>query len=216
MFHEMTHEWWGNKITAEDWADFWIHEGIGTYSEALYLLEKTGMSGYHEHMANKKKQIQNDSPILTNRPATSSETYSSDVYYKGGYFMHSLRYALGDSLFFQTIYQFANDSSFTYENCAKTQDYLDLVNKNSKHDYSPFFKMFLETTELPNVIMDSVGLDKWNVSIPNINFDLPIDLEINGQINRKYIGKTPILIESGSRIIVDPQKWYLLAGDFTE
>ena len=42
MLHEMTHEWWGNKVTAKDWEDFWIHEGIGTYTEALYLLDKVG------------------------------------------------------------------------------------------------------------------------------------------------------------------------------
>jgi aminopeptidase N len=28
MHHEFGHEWWGNKVTAKDWADYWIHEGI--------------------------------------------------------------------------------------------------------------------------------------------------------------------------------------------
>ena len=28
--HELAHEWWANLVTARDWADFWIHEGIGT------------------------------------------------------------------------------------------------------------------------------------------------------------------------------------------
>ena len=39
LLHELAHEWWGNKITVGDWADFWIHEGFATYSEAVYVLD---------------------------------------------------------------------------------------------------------------------------------------------------------------------------------
>ena len=35
MHHEFGHEWWGNKVTAKDWADYWIHEGISTFGDAL-------------------------------------------------------------------------------------------------------------------------------------------------------------------------------------
>ncbi|GIT32355.1 MAG: hypothetical protein Ct9H300mP2_4340 [Candidatus Neomarinimicrobiota bacterium] len=35
----MGHEWWGNYLSASDWADFWIHEGFVVYAEAIYLEE---------------------------------------------------------------------------------------------------------------------------------------------------------------------------------
>jgi len=214
MLHEMTHEWWGNKVTVNDWADFWIHEGIGTYSEALYLLEKIGEKGYHDHLSNMKYSIKNESPILKPKNSDSHETYSADLYYKGAYFMHSLRYALRDSVFFSTLYQFATDSVYTYQNLVETRDFLSLVNQNSGKDFTGFFKLYLETTDLPDVKIDSLGQRKWNVSIPNIDFELPMELKVDGLLTRKYLSKNITQIESADTIIVDPQNWYLHAKDF--
>ena len=42
LFHELGHEWWGNFLSVADWSDFWIHEGICTYSEVMYVEEKFG------------------------------------------------------------------------------------------------------------------------------------------------------------------------------
>jgi len=214
MLHEMTHEWWGNKVTVRDWADFWIHEGIGTYCEALYVLDKTGEVGYHEHMEEKGKTITNEVPIIPKRLATSEESYTPDIYYKGCYFMHSLRFALGDSIFFKTLYKFATDSVYTYQNLVETKDFLELVNINSGKDYSSFFTFYLETTDLLNVVVDSVALGQWEISIPNIEFELPMELEINGELQKVILGNKPVLLQSESEIGVDPKRWYLHKVDF--
>ena len=42
LLHEVAHEWWGNKITVADWADFWIQEGFATYAEAVYVNDTLG------------------------------------------------------------------------------------------------------------------------------------------------------------------------------
>jgi len=214
LLHEMTHEWWGNKVTAGDWADFWIHEGIGTYSEALYLLDKLGEGSYHDHLAGKKRRIRNSSPILIERPADSYEAYSGDIYYKGAYFMHSLRYALGDNLFFPLLFQFANDSAYTHQNQVITDDFLDLVNRNSGQDFTPFFDLFLKTTKLPDVVVDSLGNGQWTAYVPNIDFELPMEFEVDGELRRVTIGPEKITIDADSAIIVDPNKWYLHQSDF--
>ena len=128
--------------------------------------------------------------------------------------MNSLRFALADSIFFPTLLQFSTDSSYTYKNRVNTTDLLNLVNKNTGEDYTPFFKLFLETTNLPNVVVDSLGYGQWQVSVPNIDFNLAMELEIDGVLTRTNIGQKPLLIESESRIIVDPNKWYLHKSDF--
>jgi aminopeptidase N len=216
MLHEMAHEWWGNKVTVDDWADFWIHEGIGTYSEALYILDKLGEGAYHDYMARKKKRIRNRSPILIERQASSYEAYSGDIYYKGAYFMHSLRYALDDSLFFAILFQFANDSVYTYQNQVITEDFLDLVNEKSGQDYVPFFNFFLKTTNLPNIVVDSLGNGQWTLSVPNIDFELPMEFEIEGELRRIIVGPEKVLIDADSAIVVDPRKWYLHRSDFSD
>jgi len=214
MLHEMTHEWWGNKVTVKDWADFWIHEGIGTYSEALYLLDKLGEEGYHYHMSGKKRGIKNKSPILKSQNAVSSEAYIGDIYTKGAYFMHSLRYLLGDSIFFPTLYQFVNDPAYTYNNLVDTKDFLNLVNENSGKDFADFFDFYLKTNDLLDVNIDSLSNNKWRISIPNINFELPVEIMVDGTINKYMMGCRPIEIKADSNVLVDPRGWFLHQKDF--
>jgi aminopeptidase N len=214
MLHEMAHEWWGNKVSVRDWADFWIHEGIGTYSEALYLRHKLGEEGYHNHIANIKRKITNESPILKRKNTNSSSSYSGDIYNKGAYFMHSLRYMIGDSLFFPILYQFANDTNYTYYNFATTEDFLSLVNKNTDDDYSAFFKMYLETNDLPNVVIDSIGDNRWSISLENTEVILPMDILTDEKLIKVIVSENPIEIISNSRIVVDPKNWYLHKKDF--
>jgi hypothetical protein len=35
FWHETAHEWWGNSVTCNDMADFWIHESFASYAEVL-------------------------------------------------------------------------------------------------------------------------------------------------------------------------------------
>ena len=215
MLHEMSHEWWGNKVTVADWADFWIHEGIGTYTEALYLLDKIGEKAYHQHMAGKRSAISNETPIMPQRPALSNKAYTRDIYYKGAYFMHSLRYILGDSLLFPILHEFATDSATTYKNQVTTADFLDLVNKRSARDLSPFFHFYLETTDLLAIVIDSLDAAQWDVSIPNIDFQLPVEVEVDGERQRLTLSSSPTRITADS-IAIDPQKWYLHKNDFVD
>ena len=98
----------------------------------------------------------------------------------------------------------------------ETSDFLKLVNKNSGKDFTPFFNFYLETTNLLDVAVDSVSLGEWKISVHNIDFDLPMELEINSEIQRITLGKEPVFVESDSKIIVDPNRWYLHASDFLE
>lgn len=214
MLHEMGHEWWGNKVTCADWADFWLHEGIDTYAEALYVLKKTNEDGYHEHMAGIKAKIKNNSPILAKRPATSTDSYTSDIYNKGAYMMHSLRYIVGDTILFNTLYEFMNDSNFTYTKNAVSEDFITMIEKNSHRELDDFFHLYLSTLDMLNIKVDSVGNNQWNVSFSNIDFELPVEINIDGELVRQTVSKKAVPIESKNRIIVDPRNWYLHKGDF--
>jgi aminopeptidase N len=35
--HEFAHEWFGNQLTNGDWDDMWLHEGLGSYMQPLYM-----------------------------------------------------------------------------------------------------------------------------------------------------------------------------------
>ncbi|MCK5076188.1 MAG: M1 family metallopeptidase [Calditrichia bacterium] len=209
MLHEMGHEWWGNKVTAKDWADFWIHEGICTYGEALFQLSKAGEDAYHKYMKKIKGRVQNTKPIVPQKNATSHEVYSSDVYMKGASLMHTLRYVMGDELFFSTLKQFANDSSYTYKNLVTTSDFIELVNRNSGKDLSNLIDLYLHTTILPQILIDSVAQNKYHVSIHNIDFKLPMNVETSDSSYRTKLGPMPKEIYSQFTPEIDKKGWYL-------
>ncbi len=209
MLHEMGHEWWGNKVTAVDWADSWIHEGICTYGESLYHLEKSGEKGYHEFMQSVKKRIRNKKPIIVKANATTSESYHSDIYAKGAYLLHSLRYLMGDSAFFATLKEFATDTAYTYKHLVNTNDFVNLVRKNSAVDHTPFIRTFLNTTVLPEVHIKKTGQKSFEVSVANLEFDLPMDVETDTGTSRMILGRKPVVVTSAIEPMVDKDDWFL-------
>jgi aminopeptidase N len=209
MLHEMGHEWWGNKVTAKDWADSWIHEGICTYGESLYHLDKTGEKGYHEYMQSIKKRIRNKKPIIIKPNATTSESYHSDIYAKGAFLLHSLRYLLGDSVFFKTLKEFATDSSYTYKHLVRTEDFIELVRKNSSRDHTPFIRSFLYTTDLPEIHLRKTGDKTYEIFATNLEYELPIDIETDEGIINLILGRKPVQVTSKTEPVIDKMDWFL-------
>ena len=212
MVHEMGHEWWGNKVTANDWADLWIHEGICTFGEALYLREKGGEKAYHDHLQMIKKRISNKTPIIPKRNANSHEVYTGDIYSKGAWLMNSLRYILGDSAFFAALKDFATNPQYTYQNRVVTDNFIDLIKRHSQSDFSAYIADYLYTTNIPDVRVDSVSQNLYNVSIPNIDYTLPMDISGDEMYERVVLSKKPVQINSSVKPVVDPEDWYLKAG----
>jgi len=209
LVHELAHEWWGNKVTVYDWADFWIHEGIGTYAEALLVLDNAGEDAYHKYMKRTQQRILNYTPIIVGENLNSTESYHTDIYSKGAAFIHTLRYVLGDSIFFQTLKEFATDSNYTYQNKVDTQDFIDLIAQNSGQDLTALFDLYLKTNDYPLIQIDSVEQNTFNIFIPNIDFETPMDVAFNDTTQRMLLGRQALTVVSSYRPVVDEKGWYL-------
>jgi aminopeptidase N len=209
MLHEMGHEWWGNKITVRDLADMWIQEGICTYGEALYLQDKLGEDAYHKKMEKIRGAIKNKKPVIVKRNADSHESYHSDIYFKGAYLMHSLRYIMGDPTFFKTLKEFATSSKYTYSNLVSTDDFIELVEQNTNSSIGKFIKYFLYTSELPSVLIKQLSDQNYQVSIPNVEFQLPMDVQTDFETKTILLEKIPVNIVSTYPPVVDEKNWYL-------
>ncbi|HXB95689.1 MAG TPA: mannonate dehydratase, partial [Puia sp.] len=146
MNHEFGHEWWGNKVTAGDWADYWIHEGIGTFGDALYTRDMEGEAAYEKYFQHIAPRIRNEKPVVLGKDIPEDEAYHPDIYPKGAFFMHTLRYVIGDSIFFPTLKHLATDSNTTYAHTVNTTDVEQLFSRSSGMDLSPLFHLFLYTT----------------------------------------------------------------------
>ncbi len=103
LLHEVAHEWWGNKITVEDWSDFWIQEGFATYAEGLYVLHTLGEDSYFEYMRDMLPRIDNNLPMVQGNDLTSAEAYHGDIYFKGAWVLHTLRWVIGEEALLEAI-----------------------------------------------------------------------------------------------------------------
>ena len=85
--HELAHEWWGNMVSCSDWKDMWIHEGFGTYMQALYLEDTLGKEGFQAQMLSRSR-FGNRAPVAPKIDRDSKQIYfgnggGNDIYNTG-------------------------------------------------------------------------------------------------------------------------------------
>lgn len=216
LLHEMGHEWWGNKVNAADWADYWIHEGICTYADALFHREVAGEEGYHKKMESARKGIRNEKPIIPKRNASTDEVYQGDIYGKGSYLMHSLRFILGDRRFFSVLKDFVTEDDYTYENLVTESDFASHFSRAAREDLSPFIHMMLYTTELPVAVVRQVRQNRYAVSVEAVGMKIPVEVQIRDRIRKIKLDDEPVVIRAVERPVIDPNHWYLWRHDFDE
>ena len=211
LFHEYAHEWWANKVTNKDWGHMWIQEGIGTYAEALAMLELGGESAYDETIAAHRRGSRNRNPIVpAGEEVSENEVYAGgDIYGKGSFFMHSLRYVIGDAIFFPTLKKLATDPQYTYDNFVTTMDLEKLFSTAAGQDLKPFFDFYLRTTNVLDITIKEVGYNKYQIKVNNSFMPLPLEITTNGQTSRMLIAKDVITVNSASPPQVDAKGFYL-------
>ncbi len=210
LFHEYAHEWWANKVTNKDWAHMWIQEGITTYAEALAMFELGGEAAYSEIIAGHRRGVRNIKAMVLGNEITEEEVYSGgDIYGKGSFFMHSLRYFIGDDIFFPTLKKLATNPKYTYDNFVTTDDVEKLFTNASGKDLKPFFDFYLRTTNVIELNVKEIGFQKYQIMISNFFMPLPFDLTANDKTSKLVIPAEGIVVNSVSPPQVDPKGFYL-------
>ena len=189
--HELTHQWFGDKITCKDWHHIWLNEGFATYGEALYEEHVRGKIGYEGFMQ----------AIMNNAKNARGSIYVQDIesveeifdgtrtYAKGGTVLYMLRNVIGDSLYFASIKRYAADTTIAYKN-AVTEDFQRNVEAVTGLNLNYFFRQWIYGENYPkyNVSMNSsdAGNGFYNTAVKieqevNINpayFTMPVEIKL--------------------------------------
>ncbi len=210
MHHEFGHEWWGNKVTARDWADYWIHEGICSFGDALYIREFEGEAAYLDVFKTKTFfAIKNDLPVVMGKDIDEEKAYHGDIYSKGAFFMHTLAYVMGDSLFFPTLKGFVTDPKYTYNNLVGTEDVERYFSKAYGRDLKTLFDLYLLTTDKLIIHVQTLPGDRYLVRLENLEMPLPFDIIADGLTKRYTLDKQGITIASKNIPVIDPDMIYI-------
>lgn len=217
--HELAHEWWGNLVTNSDWKDMWIHEGFGTYMQALYAEHLNGEKAYHEYMST--MWFRNRYPIAPYSSKTGKEIYQAPIYTKGAWVLHSLRYLIGEEAFFESLKRMAYPNPHKMENIdgsqvryVTTEDYISIVEKIVGKDMHWFFDVYVRQGRAPVLISK---VEKGNLhlrwKVPNeLPFPMPVEVKLGDKVKRYDIPAEGLVIpfDRGDRPEVDPDRWLLM------
>jgi aminopeptidase N len=141
---------------------------------------------------------------------SEDETYAgNDIYTKGAFFMHSLRFVLGDQVFFPTIKKLSTDPQYTYDNFVTSKDVEELFSNAAGYSIKPFFDFYLRTTKTIEINVKELGYNKYLIKPNNYIMDLPLEIVINGKTEKITLTKDGVTVNSSHPPMIDPTGYYL-------
>ena len=218
--HEFAHEWFGNQMTAANWDDYWLHEGFGSYMQPLYGRWREGEARYAVMLDNQRNKITNTHPLISGKERTEEEVYepamggpAADIYYKGSWTLHTLRWLIGDVAFFEAtrrlIYGRPDPAPGSFHpRFASSAEFEKLVDQSTHGSYRWFFDVYLRQAALPELLTRveaNALLLEWRAP-GGAPFPMPVEVQVGDRLIRVAMagGRGQIDAIDGAHIVSDP------------
>jgi hypothetical protein len=198
--------------------------------QALYSEELSGTEAYHAALAPSRPRIRNAKPLAPRESMTEGEMYllppdymesDGDIYNKGKWVLHTLRYLIGDDAFLKSLRRMAYptpelETITDGRQCrfATTDDFKLIAEEESGMDLDWFFEVYTRQPDLPKLVVDRAGAEvtlRWDTP-GDLPFPMPVDVDVDGTTRRvsMEMGSARIpLTELDSEPAVDPLNWIL-------
>ncbi len=190
--HEFAHEWFANQLRNETINHMWLAEGITTWTQPLYLEWSRGKMFYDAEMWKDRLRVWNRVPLVP--PEGELPDYNDrearwgdDIYFKGAWIMHTLRYLVGDELLFPAITRLTYGTSHPQADAIRpvnrtTQDFRKILEEMSAEDLGWFFDAYFYHAELPRLEVQQNGATvtfTW-ITPSDLPFEMPLDVRVGG------------------------------------
>ena len=217
-FHELTHEWYGNCLTVRDWKDFWIHEGVATYLEALYTESLHGSSAYHDLIGYFRRQVTNRVPIARKTSTSAQDIYGRDVYYKGALVLHTLRSMMGKAALRSLLRDFVSpEGTDPVQACrhVDTRDFLERAEGRTGRALDAFAETYLYQASLPRLDTTRTATSltlTWQRAADGFAVPVPVRVGDTTHTVPMEGGAGTIPVPKAASVTLDPQDWVLMAA----
>ncbi len=185
VVHELSHQWFGDKVTCAGFEHIWLNEGWATYCEALYDEVKYGVAARKADM--QATAYYGPGTIIIENPLTDNIFDGNLSYNKGGWVLHMLRHVVGDSAFFRGVRNYLGGADRDRYRSATTQEFQGYIEAASGYNLNNFIRNWIYGEYYPTYKFDwsaqpaggnyavTVAIKQMYIPQRQI-FDMPIDL----------------------------------------
>jgi aminopeptidase N len=145
--HELIHQWVGDDVSVERWADIWHNEGWATYGAWLWSENQGRRSAEESFDLVMSRSASHPFWSLTIGDPGVLNLFNTAIYNRGAATFYALREKIGDEAFLELTQRWLAENSGSH---ASTADYIALAEEVSGQDLEHFFEVWLSTPAKPS------------------------------------------------------------------
>ena len=108
--HELAHQWFGDYVTTNNWANMWLNEGFAEFMPGQYWGTRLGAHAEQDYYADEYRQYLQ---IEARRSMPLASMGSNNIYPKGALVLEMLKHYLGARRFWASIHTYLTTHAFS-------------------------------------------------------------------------------------------------------
>jgi aminopeptidase N len=224
--HELMHQWFGDHVTCKTWKDIFINEGFASYGEYLAFEHFRSLTAAQAKMLNVHNDVLTDPTAMVYFTDTTNVNRIFDsrlTYNKGSAVVHTLRFVLGDSLFFNGLKNFQQNFSFSAASITDLKISLEnFTGKNLNNYFSQWLfgegypvisaeyasdgtNLFLKVTHTTSSTVTPLFKTPLEIKCTSASGDTTFTIDITQNSNTFIIPSK----KNSTGLTIDPNNWLL-------
>ena len=188
LAHELFHQWFGDLVTMESWANLPLNESFANYSEYLWEEHKNGKmaadaAGLKELDQYLGEAETKQEPLIRYYYRDKEDMFDSHSYAKGGRVLHMLRNYVGDEAFYAALKLYLTTNKFTSVEVAELRMAFEDV---TGEDLNWFFNQWFLSPGHPQLsVQHSYQNGKLTVAVQQLQdsaftpiYQLPLNISV--------------------------------------
>jgi aminopeptidase N len=148
--HELAHQWFGDYVTTENWANMWLNEGFAEFMPGQYWARRTGPQVEQDYYIDEYHQF---AAIDARRRMPLASLGSNNIYPKGALVLEMLKHHLGEDRFWAGVNRYLTRNAF---GTAITDDLRQAFLQATGENLDWFWDEWMYAAGYPDFTVDAV------------------------------------------------------------